>query len=198
MPILINAQTLEQIKYKIDSELRKSRANMYGTIAAILSPSLLFYFGCPKDDKAGRAYFGAMVGVATASMGMCLANSKRKHVARNTLFILSGAMDAFNQELLFHYPRVKSKFGITNDQWFDPSISWQNKYTSNVPLAGTLLVGTTDAYHASRSLNKALMITGVIYFDRDKNFWNQLKQVALCSFLYTTSKGLTHQLINLN
>jgi hypothetical protein len=168
---------------------------MYGVIAAVMSPSLIFYLSVEREDRFGKTLFASMTGVATSSFILSIYYSNKKTVARNACFLIAGALDGFNQELLFHYPRVKQILNISNDQFFDPSISWQNKYNSNTPFAKTLLVGTTDAYHASRSINKMFMIGGAITLCGKNNLKKQLKDIAISSIFYTFGKGLTHQLL---
>ena len=104
-------------------------------------------------------------------------------------------LDGFNEEITHHYPLVKDKLPGLNDQWFDPSISWKNKYTSNVPFATTLLVSTTDAYHASRTLNKVFVLGGIFTFDKPKTFKEGLlKTLGIC-VSYSMGKGLVHYVI---
>lgn len=185
----------DSISYDFNKHIRKDRAKMYGTISAIMAPSIIFYLSAERSDKVGRTIFASMAGTSAASFIMSINYSQKKKVARNACFLIAGALDGFNQELLFHYPRVKQVLGITNDQWFDPSISWKNKYTSNTPFAKTLLVGTTDAHHASRSLNKIFIMTGIVTLNEKKKIKKQIKQIVVASFLYTFGKGLTHQLL---
>lgn len=178
-------------KDTIKAQIRKDRAAMFGTIALITTPAIIIYNS--SDTKGGKLFNGISALGSISCALLSLSHSKGKTVARNALFAFAGAMDAFSEELQFHYPQVKSKLPFLNDQYFDPSISWKNKYSSNLPFAETLLVSTTDGYHASRAISKLSFVGGVLLLDFNKPFKKQLKQIAIGSLLYVTTKGIIHQ-----
>ena len=81
-----------------------------------------------------------------------------------TCFTLAGAMDGFNEALDFDYQAFKRTFPNANDQYWNPDISWQNKWNGDRPSyfgSTTFLSWTTDGYHLTRSLNKAFLCGGV-------------------------------------
>lgn len=69
------------------------------------------------------------------------------------LIIISGFANAVMDTLQFHYSKsIFKKF--KNQQWWNPAISWKNKYKNNDPNDGskffgstTFLVFVTDAWH---------------------------------------------------
>jgi hypothetical protein len=77
--------------------------------------------------------------------------------------VCEGVMDT----LQFHY--TYSVFFHFSNKWFwDPSISWRNKYRNADPLGGprfpgstTLFVGFTDAWHMFKLLRNAFMTMAI-------------------------------------
>jgi hypothetical protein len=85
------------------------------------------------------------------------------------LFILSGMFEAVMDKLQFHYDlSIFKKF--KNQLFWDPKISWKNKYEDGDPMKGerfflskSLFVGITDAWHLFK-LFRTLTIFAGIYF----------------------------------
>lgn len=108
-----------------------------------------------------------------------------------TLF-LAGAADGLSQDLLFHYNEFERTTGVENHQYWDPNISWRNKYKNGDPSAGakffgstTFLVGLTDGYHASRSFRDIMIITSLATSDKGVT----KKEVATKAAIYTICYG---------
>lgn len=170
---------------------RKEKAKFYGIIAVIMSPCILIYSQVNSKDVYGKISYAPFAAASIATGVISLYYSDHTKVLSNSFFCLAGALDAFSQELLYHYPQVKRKMPYLNDQFFDPSISWQNKYNSNIPFSKTLLVGTTDGYHASRVLNKMFVVGGIFTIQKPKS----IKRLVTVCFIYTFTKGATHYII---
>ena len=69
-----------------------------------------------------------------------------------TTMFMAGAFNGVSQDLLFHYNEFESTFPTANAQFWNPELSWTNKYKNGDPLQGakfpgstTIFVGTTDA-----------------------------------------------------
>lgn len=103
-----------------------------------------------------------------------------------TLF-LSGAFDGLNQTLNFHYPKFKRAFPEANDQFWNPAVSWENKYAKDgqgatltdyeaFPFSTSILVWTTDGHHLSRAGDHVSMYTtvGLYFSDLGKKNWKQI------------------------
>lgn len=83
---------------------------------------------------------------------------------------LGGVSEGTRDVLLFHYGSFKDRHPGANDQFWDPDISWLNKYVdypndtrARFPLSKSLLVGFTDAQHPLKSLSRNLPILGFSY-----------------------------------
>jgi hypothetical protein len=67
---------------------------------------------------------------------------------------ISGAARGYEQTVAYHYSSFKRIHPNINDQFFDPAISWKNKYKNGDPnegsayfLSTSVLVWTTDFKH---------------------------------------------------
>lgn len=84
-------------------------------------------------------------------------------------FFISGICEAIMDKLQFHFDT--SIFKQFKDQYFwDPRISWKNKYKDNDPTKGdkfflsrSLFVGLTDAWHLFKLFRTFFIFAG-IYF----------------------------------
>ena len=92
----------------------------------------------------------------------------KDHWKSGSCLFLAGAFDGQAEAIKFHYSTVKKVFPNINDEFWNPSLSWKNKYKNNDPDSGpkwpsstTMTVFATDGYHLSRSISKAAIITSV-------------------------------------
>lgn len=77
------------------------------------------------------------------------------------LLLISAAADGLRDTLMFHY----SETGFTaNDLFWDPDVSWQNKWKNGdpaqgeaFPLSSTALVWATDAWHLAQTVHLAAL-----------------------------------------
>ena len=79
------------------------------------------------------------------------------------LMIVAGAAKGFNETLQFHWKAFHAKFPKANPQWYNPAISWRNKYKDGDPNKGAkfpfstnVLVMTTDQYHLNNFFEKVV------------------------------------------
>jgi len=84
------------------------------------------------------------------------------------LVFLAGASKGFNETLMFHWKAFRHRFPDANPNWFNPDVSWRNKYKNGDPDAGpkffmstSALVAFTDQYHFNTMINR-LAWTSVI------------------------------------
>ena len=192
-----------------NKEIKQIDYKIIGICAAITAPNILFYAMDSKSDKFGQFMFGSgsVVSIAclTTYLGFYLKDpyQSKKPLIHYSCMAVAGTLDGFSEELKFHYPKVKSKMPYLNDQFWNPDLSWRNKYKNGDSKQGAayvgstgILVSTTDGYHLTRFLNKGFAIGGIITFDYSKSFKKNLKQVLLTALVYTAAKGTTHFLIN--
>ncbi len=77
------------------------------------------------------------------------------------LVFTAGASKGFNETLSFHWKEFHRQFPNASAEWYNPSVSWKNKYKGNdpnvgakFPLSTSLLVMFTDQYHLNNFINK--------------------------------------------
>jgi len=174
----------------------------------VTAASIPMYAMVSDDDKVGKVTYGSMAALSVSSAligtGLYLkVKENRKPFLHYSLMAIAGSLDGFNEEITHHYDKVKVKMPYLNDQWFNPSISWANKYKNHDVNQGpaffgskTIFVASTDAYHASRALNKVFVIGGIFTFDNNKSVKKRIKNIIFTSLVYTTSKGLTHYILS--
>jgi hypothetical protein len=116
------------------------------------------------------------------------------HIWTGGLVFLAGAAKGFNETLQFHWKEFRRQFPQANAQWFNPTLSWKNKYKNGDPDAGAKFFGSTsvfimftDQYHLNNFINRAAWGTAlVIKIGEGKKPFKQY----LLDFLYY---GLCHQ-----
>jgi hypothetical protein len=85
------------------------------------------------------------------------------------LIMLSGAAKGFNETLQFHWKSFKKSFPDANPEWFNPAVSWRNKYEGGDPNAGakfplstSVLVMFTDQYHLNNFINRGALTAAIV------------------------------------
>jgi hypothetical protein len=96
----------------------------------------------------------------------------REHIAPAALVFVSGAFEGVMDHLQFHYDKP--------DQFWNPDISWKNKYKGGDPangmtFAGKYMVWTTDGWHMMKFGRNLTMFAGftlkVTTGTRKKWYW---------------------------
>ncbi len=79
---------------------------------------------------------------------------KRLFAVEMALFAVSGFGNGMEQKLAYHYSAFKRQFPNANESYWNPNLSWKNKYKNGKPELGakyfgstTFLVFTTDGKH---------------------------------------------------
>src|SRR5688572_604515 len=85
------------------------------------------------------------------------------------LIVVSGAAKGFNETLQFNYKNFEKTFPGANKQWFDPQVSWRNKYEDGNPdngakffLSTSVFVMVTDQYHLNNFIHKSALMSALI------------------------------------
>lgn len=104
----------------------------------------------------------------------------KRYIAPGVAALLSGVADGLNQVVRHDYAAFKRAFPGANDQWFDPSVSWMNKYKDRNPdngpaywLSTSLLVAPTDFDHTTQTIERFSysLVIALHPYDRNKPFW---------------------------
>jgi len=99
----------------------------------------------------------------------------KQYILPGATMFLSGALDGTIESISFHYcDGFKRALPHVNDQFWNPAISWTNKYKNGNQACGpkyigstTIFVAPTDAYHALRTArNFVNSFTVAFYINR--------------------------------
>ena len=156
-----------------------------------LKPSLEYN---PGFSLAALQLPGVEKGKKDVLLGQRKWKLSSNHLWTGGLVFLAGAAKGFNETLQFHWKEFRRQFPGAKASWFNPSVSWKNKYRNGDPEAGARFFGSTsvfimftDQYHLNNFINRAAWGTAlVIKIGEGKKPFKQY----LLDFLYY---GLCHQ-----
>ena len=115
-------------------------------------------------------------------------------------FILAGISEGVMDTIQFHYT-TSIFFNCKKQLFWDPEISWKNKYKNGDPKQGpkfpfsiTLLVGLTDAWHFFKLLRNLFIFIGVLFLALPINsFWICILWVALARIVFGLSFTISYR-----
>lgn len=125
----------------------------------------------------------------------CFSQYKFKPAPVAVVFV-SGALDGWNQQISYHYADFEKVFPHANDGFWNPEISWKNKYEldnegnirgEKFPLSTTALVFMTDGYHLTRTGYKLTGTVGAVWLMGEKKKWYYY---VIDGLIYTVARGL--------
>jgi len=157
-----------------------------------------------KHVKMRRLILLILILVSSTSYSQLLPKSNVKPlIIKSTLLFVSGACDGTSEVLRINYNQFKKVHTKANDQFWNPNISYTNKWKNGdykqgekFFLSSTALVWTTDGYHELRMNRDVIMITAIcIPIGDNKNWKNYLIEAAAYYFSYTLGFNVMYNLI---
>jgi len=129
------------------------------------------------------------------TIGVCFAqkdsirslNIKLKTIRYSSAFV-SGFAEGTMDVISFHYDSFQKVHHNANPQFWNPQLSWKNKWKNGDKVQGekflgssTFLVWTTDAWHGLKAVNRLTTIGGsiVITIGEKKKWWWYAKELAI-------------------
>ena len=107
-------------------------------------------------------------------------NFKKQIPSISTMYA-AGFFDGSAETLKFHYSDFRTTFPKANPNYWNPEISWKNKYKDGNYMMGpryfgstTFLVWTTDGYHLMRFSRNTMFFCTVISLDLRKTKFKHL------------------------
>lgn len=107
-------------------------------------------------------------------------NYKRSLIGCGVAFI-GGVANGYHETILNHYPQFKRVHPNANDEFWNPQISWLNKYEDFDKYgkreayfgSTTFLAWTTDAYHLSSVISNTSIVgaTCIITIGEKRKWW---------------------------
>lgn len=125
----------------------------------------------------------------------------KNKILAGSLVLVGGAAKGFNETLQFNYRIFEKAFPGANKQWFDPKVSWRNKYEGGNPdngpksfLSTSLLVMFTDQYHLNNFIHKAALMSALVIKigEGKKPFKHYLYDLAFYSLCYQAGFAATY------
>jgi hypothetical protein len=115
---------------------------------------------------------------------------------------VAGMADGVNEEISHHYRDFKRIFPNASDQFWDPKISWTNKYKNGDYTQGrkffgstTFLVWTTDGYHMTRMVKNTMIVTSIgLNVGSKRGFKHFAKRAIMHTAAYHLGFFLTYDL----
>ena len=93
----------------------------------------------------------------------------KNKIITGSLVFIGGAAKGFNETLHFNYKAFENTFPGANEQWFNPQISWRNKYKDGDPdygakflLSTSVFVMVTDQYHLNNFIHRAALMSALV------------------------------------
>ncbi len=118
---------------------------------------------------------------------------------------IGGAANGVHETISHHYGQFKKVHPNANDQYWNPEISWKNKYedfdngnmSSNYMGAKTYLAWTTDAKHLMSVTSNASLIgaTAIITIGSKQKWYDYAIQIIAMSAARSAGFHLTYSLI---
>ena len=135
--------------------------------------------------------------------GQTLKDYIKKNAIPVCLMGVSGAFDGTSESLRYRYDGFKRVFPDANDQFWQPGLSWHNKWKGGDPANGekflfssTALVWVTDGFHLCRMARNSTMITAIVIKRGEKKKWYwYVVDAGLYYCAYTTGFSISYNLI---
>ena len=125
----------------------------------------------------------------------------KNKIITGSLVFVGGAAKGFNETLHFNYKAFENTFPGANNQWFDPQVSWRNKYEGGNPdngpkffLSTSAFVVVTDQYHLNNFIHKSALMTALVIKigDGKKPFRHYVYDLIFYSVCYQTGFAATY------
>lgn len=137
----------------------------------------------------------------------------RDYLITGSSMFVSGMLDGTIESISYHYDNgFKKRFHNINNQFWDPSVSWQNKYKNGNSLMGPKFAGstnmfvcTTDGYHMLRAAKRAVDGLTLAYYvnkectnmrkSNNKKWKNIITDFLVLSAIRSVGFNLTYNLM---
>lgn len=108
--------------------------------------------------------------------------------------LISGYADGASDVMQFKYSRSVFASNSFNDNFWNPKLSWRNKYMNGDPEQGALFLGSTtlfvnltDGWHLSKTVRNWSWTCAIMSYKQPKKKWYKLVDFALITL--TRSAG---------
>lgn len=135
---------------------------------------------------------------------VCYKSNKKSYLITGLVVFVEGMLNGVGQDMQYHYAEFKRTFPNANDQFWNPNISWKNKYMDvdggdyreKFSLSKTALVWTTDGKHLIDTAQRGLVTTALILsYNKRKNWKHYLLDAAALTLIRSAGFHLTYSII---
>lgn len=127
---------------------------------------------------------------------------KRDIFAASTAFF-AGSFEGTAETLKWHYDEFETALPESDPEYWNPEISWKNKYDDGTHESGpkffgstTFLAWTTDGYHLMRTSRNVMFGATLFLSPRNDFDWrNMIVRVLAYSLAYQSGFHLTYSVI---
>jgi len=125
---------------------------------------------------------------------------KNKYITGGLVFV-AGTAKGFNETLQFHWKSFHKTFPGAKASWYNPNVSWRNKYEdgdpnkgAKVPLSTSVLVMFTDQYHLNNLINRSALTAAMVIKigEKKKRFGYYVKDFLFYTACYQAGWSLTY------
>jgi len=119
---------------------------------------------------------------------------------------VAGFADGSVEVVQHHYQDFKAVYPGANDQYWNPDISWRNKYRNGDPTQGsaffgsrTFLVSLTDYYHLGRTVQRTTLLASAgiqaATYDAGDSFWTYAGRFVIQFLWYTAGFNISYNYV---
>jgi hypothetical protein len=117
-----------------------------------------------------------------------LANAQgyRPRSAPLALSFVSGAAWGLHEKTAHHWPQFQARFPDANPRFWNPAVSWRNKYKNGEPEQGRngVPIWATDAKHILATTNQT-------FIGQKRKWWHYAADAGLSFMAYSLGNKLT-------
>ena len=158
-----------------------------------------------------------LLSILLITLAISCSSQDWKHIVmRSGLVFVGGFADGTAESLRVHYSEFKAVHPNANDQFWNPTESWYNKYAEGLqpytkqwyhfgvypvykerfPYSTTMLAWSTDGYHLLRTTRNVMLVAAIaIPINHKKSFKNYLIEAGSYVVAYGLGFTLAYDII---
>ncbi|MEI6020517.1 MAG: hypothetical protein WCR21_05255 [Bacteroidota bacterium] len=125
-----------------------------------------------KINKYSKSLLILVAALLLNAQNMQSQKKWKDYLFAGSAMFVSGMLDGTIESISYHYENgFKQRIPNANDKFWNPAVSWKNKYMNNDPIMGPKFLGsttifacTTDAYHLLRTTKRSIDAVTLVYY----------------------------------
>ena len=146
-----------------------------------------------------RLYIALVAIVALFLAFSCNAQGYRPRIAPLALSFAAGAAWGLHEKTAHHWTEFHARFPSANPGFWNPAVSWRNKYRNGEPEQGrnNTPIWATDAKHMLSSGNQVLIFAAgaTITIGKKRKWWHYAADAGISFAAYTIGNRITYKWI---